>query len=741
MQTSMESEGDENEQELKELQARQREQNVKEQLLKDAQGLLTQLGTVARMQELRAEAECFDSRVPPTGRIFMHGLPDPAAFAEHALGSPDTPAARSAELLTNEIAGVLQQACGSAAPPRVNLCFHRESGEFTGCAMVQLSVAEAGAVHEVFMEGGSTWVIPPQTQPVSLHHIEESDPVVLVRGGTGLTADIIFRGHMAHWGVVEEIIEPQVRTERRGKGITSPTGSQRERAGSIDGMSQSAERSPTGRGGGNAECISVRYATLEGALCCMANCHGRPVPGRDEWTLELEMDESCQHGVEEELRDMVQALGGDPDHLEITSKIRVPGRAGSYSVKCRFSGAAEVMRNLVCAGGGVQVVSCTPPTVLFMRLRRGRRLRAEDRQCLQELDDWLKLEKQQSIELHRDLHGIFLPQRDDKERALNKARGELAAMRTATGWDERKVFTSHTQDDRENRIRVLLRELAGLRVEQGLLAQEDEKAMTALEEVAYELHRRDEVLANHARLERELTAIREENVERARELKSLHRLLGHKSKRCDTLARRREEAVVRILEGDKRVRVNALERQKQHLAMKERTIAAQHLRLERLQEQILRLAAAAAIALSSQHETSVESVEEPLPEDGVPVEQYEEAQSRLMRARRALRSKERLLQEKDCTIEVLERHCDTVDWNVHSTARRHGAERKLLDGHVRLSQAFIRQQAREAERRKEHIRSGRGSPALGRLSRRPASSTPRSVPTAGPTPRRTGAGT
>eukprot|EP01062_Namystynia_karyoxenos_P080740 TRINITY_DN8739_c1_g1_i1.p1 TRINITY_DN8739_c1_g1~~TRINITY_DN8739_c1_g1_i1.p1 ORF type:complete len:822 (+),score=292.83 TRINITY_DN8739_c1_g1_i1:96-2468(+) len=688
------------EQELRALQQRQRENTAREQQLADASGVLLQLTTVATLLQKRAEQECFDPRAQPTGKLFLVGIPAPADFAAcPEVGGEGLPELECAKLLSKEIAMVLRRAAGPGSNPRVSLCFHSVSGAFTGCGKVTCSsVTEAARLHQAFMEEDK-WYIPPQETPVGLYHMEEAqEPVVLVRGTDNV--DFSTREFLERYGVVADISIPPPRAERR-RGGTTPAASP---------LSGTTAQSPTKRRQKefDAECPAVRFASLEDALCALANCHRRPVPNRDEYVVDMLPDWDCgEDEAVDELRDALRAIGGNPDGLTLVSVSPSGMEPGAHCLRVRYSGPCEEFCN-VQEAGGLQILSLVPPPLLLLRLRRRpRSLRAEDKAMLIGLEDDLHAEKQRTRALYQELHTLLLPLAEDKSAAVLRARGELSAMRIATGWDERKQFTTHTQNDRENRIHVLLQELGEMHVQQRLQAKEDECAQEQLEEIAHELHRRDDVQAEHDRLVEELAQLRTDQQDMQEDMRSLKRILAVKKRRAHRLATADDAAEVRLLEADKTVMRTALRRAQEKQRSAENTVAAQHLRIERLLQDTERLAHALVLARPAWYDPDAP----PCDEGGVPVAEYEQLQLRFERARRRLRAKERLLQGKDIMIETYERHCEALERNRRSSARLHGTQQRALRDHVRASQSFIREQAAAAEQRKRQLLGGGGGSA------------------------------
>ena len=292
------------------------------------------------------------------------------------------------------------------------------------------------------------------------------------------------------------------------------------------------------------------------------------------------------------------------------------------------------------------------------------------------LDDKLKLEKEKTAAIERELRHVLEPQLRSKREAAEKvwpqpplslsflsyqASSELEAMRQATGWDERKQFSTHTQMDRENQISELLNELSDLQAEQSALKTQNMKKTAMIESLAKKLLRKDDVVNDCANLEEQLRQKQEDHRDRVENVRSLKRILNKKGKLTDDLIKHDDTARLKALESDKKVLQHEISRHVEGRRAAEKTIQAQHYRLTQLDNKLK----AVSSALSELHtkDTPDPHYMPPSWKVGdltVSFQEYNDMQIHLATCRRRLLEKDGHILDKDQMIEALEKKIDII---------------------------------------------------------------------------------
>eukprot|EP01063_Lacrimia_lanifica_P011283 TRINITY_DN1809_c0_g1_i1.p1 TRINITY_DN1809_c0_g1~~TRINITY_DN1809_c0_g1_i1.p1 ORF type:complete len:713 (+),score=373.30 TRINITY_DN1809_c0_g1_i1:77-2215(+) len=669
---------------MNEIQNELQQQELKFKHLQDERGLLEQLHTINQMtsRKMNGDSGFGDGKMLPSRKLFLERLPDPNDFARVALETAQRNLEEGAEdaqqildevtqkepisLLEEEIRHVLET---TITDPKIDMRMDPVTRVFLGCVVVTCGSLDEAERALTNLTG--RWLLPPATDhAVQIHYIDEStDPKVLVEGlGLDVTANELHTT-LSHYGIVEDF---DARDRKDRKGVESAT---------------------------------VRFASIEDAYTAISVQHGQPLPPQ---VYDIEMmgpDPSVfisslarQLNIEEE--DIEVRYGPEP----------IEGSPDRYAINCCMSVVPpENVVGLVADAldDDARIVVVHPPPAISLRLPKKRtKIRPEDQEQLVKLDDKLKLEKEKTAALERELRQVLLPQLRAKREAAEKANSDLEAMRQATGWDERKQFSTHTQMDRENQINELLNELANLQVEQATLKSQNIKKTAMIEKLAKKLMRKDEIEEDLENLREQLRQKELEYQDRVENVKTLKRILNKKGKLTDNLMKADDTAQIKALESDKRVLQHEIERHVKSRRAAEKTIQAQHHRLTQLDNRINAIAS----ALSELHNDD-ESAARYRPEAWVPGDatvsfaDYNQLQETLQQCRQGLMSKDLEMLERDSNIEALEKKLEILRHAKSSNLTRANRDHKQLRAQFDMFMHFKDQQAAEAEAKKEELRA------------------------------------
>eukprot|EP01060_Flectonema_neradi_P041608 TRINITY_DN9933_c1_g1_i1.p1 TRINITY_DN9933_c1_g1~~TRINITY_DN9933_c1_g1_i1.p1 ORF type:complete len:723 (+),score=217.21 TRINITY_DN9933_c1_g1_i1:220-2169(+) len=618
-----------------------------------------------------------DGKLVPSRKLFLERLPDPDEFAAVALETAERNLEAGAEdaqqiydevrgkdpmaLLHDEIIHVLET---SIKDPRINMCIDPLTEMFLGCAVVTCATLDEAERALTNLTG--RWLLPPQTdQSVQLHYIDDTaDPKVSVEGlGPGTSVHAL-RELLSHYGSVEEI-DARERKDRRG-----------------------------------IESATVKFATIEDAYTAISIQHGCPIPPA---IYDLEMQ-----GVPEDLLPSLahQLSLNDTDIAILSGPDEVPGSSRyTLTVSIPPIVSPEQVTQLIENTEEPRVTGVLPPPAVTLRLpKRRKKIRPEDQEQLVCLDDKLKLEKEKTMQLEKELRNVLEPQLKAKKDAADKASAELEAMKQATGWDERKQFSTHTQMDRENEISELLSELSKLQTEQASLRNDNTKKTALIEKLAKSLQRKEEVQREHDSLQEQLRDKEVEYQDRVENVRTLKRILNKKGKLTDDMIRADDTREIKGLESDKKVLQHEITRHGESRRAAEKTIQAQHHRLTQLDNRIRAIAS----ALRELHDPSDESSALFRPpsyadDEHVPFAIYQAIQQELSACRKKLMQKDQAMLERDANIEALEKKIDILLRAKSSNMKRANRDHKHLQNQYEIFHQFKIQQQHEAECKKEEI--------------------------------------
>eukprot|EP00755_Sulcionema_specki_P007759 Sspe_Gene.39070::Locus_18858_Transcript_1_1_Confidence_1.000_Length_2340::g.39070::m.39070 len=660
---------------LHELQAELQSQEHRFKYLHDERYLLEQLQTINQMASRKLNDEVFgDGKLQPSKKLFIEHLPQPEEFAVLVKEVAQRQVAEGAEnaesmledieskdaltLLYDEVVQVLES---TVKDPKVEMRMDPLTGNFLGCAILACGSLDEG--ERTLTTLSNRWQLPPhEDQPVQLHYIDEAtDPKVLVEGLTPQDDVNVIRDLLSHYGTVEEIETKEIK-----KGS-----------------------------------VTVRFRTIEDAFTAISLQHGRPIPPA---VFHVDVESESPDVILGELAAMLNMSEEDIDVVSPPERVEERG-ANVYSLRISSSHAhpedIAVLGERRASSGQVQVLSVMPPPSLTLRLpKKRKKIRPEDQEQLVMLEDKLKMEKQKTARLERELHEVLEPELNSKIRAAEKAVAELEAMRAETGWDEKRQISTHTQIDRENRINEALRDLANIKVEQAILRKETIKKTAHIEALAHKLLRKEEIMENYKNMQEELRKKEVELQDRKDDVRTLKRILGKKEKLTDEMASADDSKQIKSLESDKRVLQHEIARHVESRRAAEKTIQAQHHRIVQLTNRINAIAAAL-------HEIRDISQTNPYRPEGatteIDVRSYERMQNELQEYRKHLMSRDMLMLERDAQIETLEKKVEILAKSKRVNLNRTTQERKHLQTQYDMFNDFRLRQEEEAEEKKAEI--------------------------------------
>eukprot|EP01061_Rhynchopus_euleeides_P003897 TRINITY_DN13174_c0_g1_i1.p1 TRINITY_DN13174_c0_g1~~TRINITY_DN13174_c0_g1_i1.p1 ORF type:complete len:737 (+),score=354.19 TRINITY_DN13174_c0_g1_i1:64-2211(+) len=666
---------------MAEIQNELQQQELRFKHLHDERSLLEQLHTINQMTSRKMNDEVFGEKAFPSKKLFLERLPDPDEFAKVALhtaqrnleeGVPDADQMlqevqekEPMALLHDEIIHVLKS---TVKDPSVYLRLDPITGLFLGCAIV--TCANTDESERTLKNLTGRWRLPPAIdQPVQIHYVDENtEPRVLVEGlGPDVTGGNL-RELLSHYGQVDEF-EARDRRDKRG-----------------------------------IESASVRFASIDDAYTAISLQHCCPMPPA---IYEMEMSASDPQDlvpyIAEALNVHTESVGliSGPEELD------TPGRY-VLSVSIPDVPPDHVTRLIDFQPSDPsypRVLGVLPPPAITLRLpKKRKKIRPEDQEQLVILDDKLKLEKEKTSALERELRQVLEPQLRAKRDAAEKANSELEAMRQATGWDERKQFSTHTQMDRENQISELLNELADLQVEQSALKGQNMKKTAMIEALAKKLLRKDDVERDCANLEEQLRQKQEEHRDRVENVRSLKRILNKKGKLTDDLMKHDDTARVKALESDKKVLQHEIARHVDGRRAAEKTIQAQHYRLTQLDNKLKAVASALReLHVKDEPEALYMPPSWKAGDQTVSFQEYNDMQVHLATCRKHLMDKDTQIMDKDQTIEALEKKIDIIARAKAANFKRANIDYKMLQSQYELFLDFKEQQRQEAEAKKDEL--------------------------------------
>ncbi|KAJ9450138.1 hypothetical protein DIPPA_21673 [Diplonema papillatum] len=664
------------------------QQELRFKQLHDERNLLEQLHTINQMTSRKINDEVFGdgSRMFPSRRLFLERLPDPNEFAKVAHQTAQRNLEEGAEdaqqildevsskdpmsLLHDEIVHVLET---SIRDPRIEMRIDPITEMFLGCAIV--TCASLDEAERALTNLTGRWLLPPSTdQPVQIHYIDESaEPKVVVEGlGPDVSANTV-KELLSHYGSIEDF-EGRERRDRSG-----------------------------------LESATVKFSSIDDTYVAISLQHNCPIPPA---IYDIEMvpaggnvDElaACLHEYLEIGEYDVELIHG-PDRISENSE--------RYSLSVSISSASPeqviqlIERTSAHAFDGPRVTAVHPPPLITLRLpKKRKKIRPEDQEQLVLLDDKLKLEKEKTAALDRELRQVLEPQLKAKRDAAHKASSELETMRQATGWDERKQFSTQTQLDRENQISELLNELAKLQDEQTALRRENAKKTTIIEGLAKTLLDKDDTVNECMALEEQLREKEVEYQDRVENVRTLKRILNKKGKLTDELMRADDTRQVKALESDKRVLQHEISRHVESRRAAEKTIQAQHHRLTQLDNRIKAIASALRELRKPDDSTAMNHRPEDWQhgDDTVAFAVYNSLQHDLIQCRKKLMSKDQLMLEKDSQLEALEKKIEVLGKAKVVNMRIANRELKLRQAQYDEFREFKQQQQAKAETIKEEI--------------------------------------
>eukprot|EP01064_Diplonema_japonicum_P000551 TRINITY_DN10355_c0_g2_i1.p1 TRINITY_DN10355_c0_g2~~TRINITY_DN10355_c0_g2_i1.p1 ORF type:complete len:729 (+),score=280.27 TRINITY_DN10355_c0_g2_i1:62-2188(+) len=663
---------------MAEIQNELQQQEMRFKHLHDERGLLEQLHTINQMTSRKMNDEVFgEGKMFPSRKLFLERLPDPEEFAKVALKTAHRNLEEGAEdaqqildevmsrdpmsLLYEEVVHVLES---YIKEPKIEMRMDPITEVFLGCAVV--TCASLDEAERALTNLTGRWLLPPSTnQPVQIHYVDEIiEPKVVVESLPPDVTSQALRELLSHFGSIEEF-DCRERKDRRG-----------------------------------VESTTVRFATIDDAYTAIALQHGCPIPPAI-YELEMEGDQ------DELLPALAQQLNLRPDDV-VPIEGPQPVEGGRFVLDVSISAVGpDQVSQLLDIEEVPRVTAVVPPATIALRLpKKRKKIRPEDQEQLVLLDDKLKLEKEKTSALEKELRQVLEPQLRAKRDAADKANAELEAMRQATGWDERKQYSTHTQMDRENQISELLNELAQLQVEQTSLKEQNIKKTAQIEQLAKVLLTKDQIVEDCQMLQEQLRMKEIEYKDRVESVRTLTRILNKKEKLTDDLHTADDTKQVKALESDKKVLQHEISRHVESRRAAEKTIQAQHHRLTQLDNRIRAIAA----ALKELHDKDDEDSLRYRPDDwnhgddDVSYAAYGEMQGELQACRKKLMQKDLYMLEKDANIEALEKKIEILTHAKSSNLKRANNDQRHLQSDYEMFKDFKEQQQKEAEAKKEEIK-------------------------------------
>ena len=405
---------------MAEIQNELQQQELRFKHLHDERSLLEQLHTINQMTSRKMNDEVFgDGKMFPSRKLFLERLPDPDEFAKVALHTAQRNVDEGAQdadeilqevmnkepmsLLHDEVIHVLET---TIKEPRVEMRMDPRTKQFLGCAVVTCQNADEGERALTNLTG--RWLLPPATdQPVQIHYIDETtEPRVLVDGlGPDVTGAAL-KELLSHYGQIEEF-ESRDRKDKRG-----------------------------------IESASVKFLAVDDAYTAISLQHGCPIPPA---IYDLEMKGSSPDALVPALAEYLSlpqeavVLVSGPEEVDAAS--------GRYILNVSIPDVPpDQVTRLVEVHpdpSGPRVLVVLPPPAITLRLpKKRKKIRPEDQvregeRCpllscyflshthtqqeqLVMLDDKLKLEKEKTNYLEKELRQVLEPQLRAKRDAAEK---------------------------------------------------------------------------------------------------------------------------------------------------------------------------------------------------------------------------------------------------------------------------------------------------------------------------------
>eukprot|EP00992_Anisonema_acinus_P015973 TRINITY_DN9968_c0_g2_i1.p1 TRINITY_DN9968_c0_g2~~TRINITY_DN9968_c0_g2_i1.p1 ORF type:complete len:427 (-),score=98.42 TRINITY_DN9968_c0_g2_i1:118-1398(-) len=311
------------------------------------------------------------------------------------------------------------------------------------------------------------------------------------------------------------------------------------------------------------------------------------------------------------------------------------------------------------------------------------------------LENTTKLEKQKQESLAKQNRTLELQLRN-RDKEVDKLNAEIEKILRETGYVRGQAGKQPFRDvkDQENRIGELQLMVQKLEEEQRTNRQIQRKKTQLIETLSKELDGKKNLEEELYQCQNAMKVKDKEQRELLDELKTLKRIQSRKDKLIVSMENEKDDIPIKALEGDKRFLQSEIGKHQEARRQQERTIRAQQFRIEQLETRLDQIttslknlnldkqvgdSAKGKIVPKESAPKDLSDVTQIVPEkEMIDLELYEMLQMDLEKLRNSLSLKEVMLQEKDQSVEALEKKVEILAHAKRAEGRGVLAERKEL---------------------------------------------------------------
>lgn len=274
------------------------------------------------------------------------------------------------------------------------------------------------------------------------------------------------------------------------------------------------------------------------------------------------------------------------------------------------------------------------------------------------LEDAIKQEDKKTRELKRE---AALIERNTKvaDDAIAKKESLIAVVKDVTGY-EQSIHLGHGYADSENRFHARQIHLAELESQQQTLKNETLKLTKRLEELSADLEKRKSIEEEIFKSQAILKAKGDELHELQDDVAEKERLLFRKDKLLQKESGVDEHKRLKLLEGEKRVLQAELQKNMELVRVGEKTLLAEHIRLQQLKNRIQAVSSALVEIFGKTTDSKEHRPDVPEGATEVPVARFEEFHQEILNARFTLAERDDQLEELDRSLEKLESNIEIM---------------------------------------------------------------------------------